>query len=123
MDPLQKLNEDLRQRAHAEKVEARTAERRQTPEQRANAALEATVGRIVDAKVNAAIVAYMAGFSIQAGQGITSSGTGRNITIGSQNAPNQTNGQGPNSGAGVGYDLELCDGTVIKVVVLNVTPP
>lgn len=91
---LQQLNDQLRQHAHAEEIQAR----RQAPEGNDK---DAAMREMIQQEVQAALAA----FTIQAGQGITVSGTGRNMTI----AASGTQQGGPTTGTGVC----ATDGTIV----------
>ncbi len=69
--------QEAQQKAHADAIAARTEDRRLTPPERAHAALEANIRRIVREEFRA----LMAGFTIQGGGSVHTSGTGFNITV------------------------------------------
>lgn len=78
MDPLQQLNDQLRQRANAERVKERTEERRLTPDERSQRELETTIRRIVREEG----AAMFAGLVITGQNGIMVSGGGKTWSIG-----------------------------------------
>lgn len=116
---LQQLNDQLRQRAHAEEQKLKLEGRRLTPEDRQAKEAEAKMRSIATAAAEAAIRSL----TIQNGQNVTISGSGRNITIGANLVdPNAQNGQG-GAAAGIWQSMTDCDGNTFDVWVRNIQPP
>lgn len=112
--------EQAAQRQHAEEIRQRTAERQQTPEDRQQQAIRSLVQQIAQQ----VFTQMMAKFTINAGQGITVSGTGLNVTVSVDTPPsNPQGGQGGKGGEGIWTAFEDCTGDTFEVLTRNFIPP
>ncbi len=113
MTELERMNDQLRQRAHADQARSRTQDRRLTPEQREQKQLESLIKRVAEDAVNKAISRLI----IHSGQNIQFSGSGYNIT-GDVTIPQ------PEIQTGQLVQFEFCDGGSGQVEVFGyIAPP
>lgn len=93
------IGDTFRQQAHAEQIREQSRQRRMSPEQRDHEKAEAGIERMVANRVAQEVAKILAQFTIQSGNCIKVSGSGRNMTIAweqpAQTAPGLT---GPTEG-------------------------
>lgn len=134
MDP-QQFNDQLRQSAHAADIKEQRRKEDLSPEARQSEEMEPKM----DAAADRAVQKAFQGFTLQNGNQIRCSGSGKNITVafepvsgGPGSAPTQGSGGGSAGSGGSGggtsggaqwYSLTLCDGTTLDVWAQNIVPP
>lgn len=132
MTDLDRLNDQLRQRAHAEEVRQRRAEREGIDTGGSAVAAGGPGGGLNEMQVHAiaeAVAAQvvrkmMSGFKIQSGQNMNFSGTGFSITGAcTLQLPNAQQGGSGVGGDGVWTDFTDCDGNTFQVWTRNFVAP
>lgn len=120
MDNQQQINDALRQTAHAELIKEQRRQADLPPEARRDEAME----KMMFAAAERAVQKAFQGFTLQSGNRIRISGTGRNITVAYEDAPAVSGKNDPQTIAGgQWYSLTLCDGTTLDVWASNIVPP